>query len=105
MASSQLRNGIEPALATPALRMLAVVNALSNHYSESDAVSRSMVAAAGRELSDILLKIPPGIVYLTHSAKEGVYALKSVLGGDVTDFSPKYAIKRFETLSQARLVN
>ncbi len=91
-------------LASTEIRLAAVVRALQQHYGSQDAESLRMVELAGRQLDYLLKELPPGLLYVTHSTKEGVFGLQATLEGR-GDGAPIYAIKRFKELGEAQHVD
>ncbi len=104
--SQLLGKGLPASLSTPRTRLTAIVEALTRHYDKQtkSLESRAVITEAKRELKYLLSTIPSGIVYLTQSAKEGVYALNAELHPDPVGFGLAYAIKRFATFKQAEFV-
>lgn len=98
------QGSLELQLFTPEVQLIAVINALASYSGKHDAYSEQMLESVRKQLDIILSELPRGIVYLTHSAKEGVYALRSALDGSFGDFTPLYSIKRFETSEKAEHV-
>ncbi len=95
---------IAPELASPEVRLSAVVRALKQHYEKQDPESHKMINLAGQQLAYLLKEMPPGLSYVTHSSKEGIFGLQAILEGK-EDKAPMFAIKRFKELAQAQHVD
>lgn len=84
-------------------RLHLVVKTLHDHYNTDNLDSKSRVEAAAKVLKEILERLPPGITYLTEEAREGVFVITRTLKG--ANIGKAYAIKRFETPTQAKHVH
>lgn len=102
--STPTKPAIAPELIGPELRLTAVVKALKDGYGKRDAVSRRKVELAVETLHGLLNDLPPGLTYVTFSEKEGIFIPTDVLENKEQTASPVFAIKRFQTLQQARHV-
>ncbi len=91
-------------LASSEIRLAAVVRALQRHYGSQEAESLRLVELAGRQLDYLLKELPPGMLYVTHSSKEGVFGLQAALDGK-GEGAPIYAVKRFKELAEAQHVD
>lgn len=103
--STPTKPALAPELISPELRLTAVIKALKDGYGKRDAVSRRKVGLAVETLHELLNDLPPGLTYVTFSEKEGIFIPTDVLENKEQTVSPVYAIKRFQTLQQAKHVD
>ncbi|MBI3037061.1 hypothetical protein HYY73_04930 [Candidatus Woesearchaeota archaeon] len=103
--STSTKPAIAPELISHELRLTAVIKALKDNYGNRDAVSSRKVDLATESLHELLNESSPGLTYVTFSEKEGIFIPTDVLENKGQTQSPVYAIKRFQTLQQARYVH
>lgn len=97
--------GIPEILATSEIRLIAVLQALKKHYGKDDQESLKVIDAAKEELEYLLTAVPQGIVWVTHSSKEGIFVHENTLQGKEPLFAPLYVVKRLEDIGYAERIN
>ena len=104
-AASSKYGGLSPSLSNPTMRLTAIVYTLGQHYGSSTPESKQLLDDARHELALLFRDAPPGILYLTLNAKEGVLMLAPDQASPGVASRPEFAVKRYQKLQQAENVD